>query len=65
MLAVTQIGDKKDRTYRVTLYIVNSPSKFFTVQGIDKDFLIFDNDKQLASFKTLTKCKDYIKTVAA
>ena len=60
VLSVTQIGDRKDRTYRVKQEFTNLSTKFI-IKGIGKDFVIFEGDQQLASFKTLTKCYDYIK----
>jgi hypothetical protein len=61
-LAITQIGDKKDRTYRIKLEFTNSQLKFFTVKGVNNNFMLFANDQHLQNFKTLTKCCDYIKT---
>jgi hypothetical protein len=60
-LSKTQLGDKKDRTYRIA--IVNQP-KFFTVKGVGKSFMLFDGEQLVQSFKTLTKCCDYIKESA-
>ena len=49
-LAITQIGDKKDRKYFVKQACTDL--KAFVVQGVGTNFLIFDNDKQVAKFKT-------------
>ena len=57
-LAITQIGDKKDRKYFVKQACTDL--KTFVVQGVGTNFLIFDNDKQVAKFKTFTNCKNYI-----
>jgi|APGre2960657404_1045060.scaffolds.fasta_scaffold74027_3 hypothetical protein len=62
-LSMKQVGDKKDRTYQVCVAL-NSPSKVFTVKGVGKDFMLFDGEQHLQSFKTLTKCCDYIKESA-
>jgi len=62
-LSMKQVGDKKDRTYQVCVAL-NSPSKVFTVKGVGKDFMLFDGEQRLQSFKTLTKCCDYIKESA-
>jgi hypothetical protein len=61
-LAVTHLS-KQDRVYRVALHFTNIPAKVFTVKGIKKEFIIFDGDKNLQSFKTLTKCYEYIKGI--
>jgi hypothetical protein len=60
-LSKTQLGDKKDRTYRIA--IVNQP-QVFTVKGVGKSFMLFDGEQLVQSFKTLTKCCDYIKESA-
>jgi len=57
-LSMTQVGEKKDRTYRI---VVTNQSKFFTVKGVGKSFMLFDGEELVQSFKTLTKCCDYIK----
>ena len=62
-LSTVQIGDKKDRTYQVRVAL-NSPSKVFTIKGVGKNFMLFDGEQHLQSFKTLTKCCDYIKESA-
>ena len=63
--AIQQIGDKKDRTYRVWQAISNISDKKFIVKGIGKNFNIFDGDKQLATFKTLYQCKQYVGNLPA
>ena len=60
-VSVAQVGHKKDRTYRIG---VANQSKFFTVKGVGKDFMLFDGEQLVHSFKTLTKCCDYIKESA-
>jgi hypothetical protein len=62
-IALTQIGDKKDRTYRVQNWAKNAQPKIFTVKGIGRNFIIFDGEQQLQSFKTLTKCCEFIAEV--
>lgn len=61
-LVVTQLGHKADRTYSIA--VANQP-KVFTVKGIGKDFMLFDGEQLVQSFKTLTKCRDYIKESVA
>ena len=65
VLSVTQLGDKKDRTYRVAQHSENCQPKLFTVKGVGKNFMLFNGEQQLQSFKTLTKCYEYIKGVTA
>jgi hypothetical protein len=60
-LVTVQVGDKQDRTYRIA--VANQP-KVFTVKGIGKDFMLFDGEQLVQSFKTLTKCREYIKESA-
>jgi hypothetical protein len=60
-LSVAQVGDKQDRTYRIA--IANKP-QVFTVKGVGKNFMLFDGEQLVQSFKTLTKCCDYIKESA-
>jgi hypothetical protein len=62
-LSMTQVGDKKDRTYQICVAF-NSPRKVFTVKGVGKNFMLFDGEQYLQSFKTLTKCCDHIKELA-
>jgi hypothetical protein len=59
-VSVAQVGHKKDRTYQVCVAF-HSPRKVFTVKGVGKDFMLFDGEQLVHSFKTLTKCCDYIK----
>lgn len=63
-LSMAQVGDKKDRTYQIWVEF-NLPRKIFTVRGIGKNFMLFDGEQYLQSFKTLTKCCDHIKELAA
>ena len=65
VLSVTQLGDKKDRTYRVAQHSANCQPKLFTVKGVGKSFTLFDGEQQLQSFNTLTKCYEYIKGITA
>jgi hypothetical protein len=60
-LITVQVGEKQDRTYRIA--ISNQP-KVFTVKGVGKSFMLFDGEQLVQSFKTLTKCHDYIKESA-
>ena len=64
-IAIQQVGDKKDRTYRVAQHSANCQPKLFTVKGVGKSFTLFDGEQQLQSFNTLTKCYEYIKGVTA
>lgn len=64
-LAITQLGGKKDRTYRASLQFTDLPSKLYTIKGEGKDFLIFEGTKQIHTLKTLTACKEYIQGVTA
>ena len=61
-LSVAQVGEKKDRTYRIGAI---NQSKFFTVKGVGKSFMLFDGEELVQSFKTLTQCRDYIKESVA
>ena len=54
--------DKKERTYKVRS--VGSQTQIFTIKGVGKNFILFNNDQQLNSFKTLTACYDFIKSIA-
>jgi hypothetical protein len=65
VLAIQQVGDKKDRTYRIAQHSANTQPKLFTVKGAGKSFMLFDGEQQLQSFKTLTKCQEYIKGLTA
>ena len=65
VLSVTQIGDKKNRFYRVARHSANTQPQLFTVKGVGKNFMLFDGEQQLQSFKTLIKCYEYIKGVTA
>ena len=64
-IAITQIGDKKDRTYRVQNCAKNAQTTIYTVKGIGNSFIVFNGDHQLQSFKTLTKCREFISGVTA
>ena len=64
-ISLTQLGAKKDRNYRVQNWDRNAQPKIFTVKGIGKNFIIFDGEQQIQSFKTLTKCKEFIAEVTA
>ena len=59
MLAITQVGDKKDRKYFVKQAFTDL-NQIFVVQGIGANFFIFANDKQSAKFKTFKNCQNYI-----
>ena len=65
VLSVTQLGDKQNRFYRVARHSANTQPQLFTVKGVGKNFMLFDGEQQLQSFKTLTKCYEYIKGVTA
>lgn len=60
-----QIGNKKDRTYYVWQAFSNISNKKFIVKGVGKNFSIFDGNKQLATFKTLDQCKQYVGNLPA
>jgi hypothetical protein len=60
VLAIQQVGDKKDRTYRIAQHSANTQPKLFTVKGLGKAFTIFNGNKEVATFKTLTECKQYV-----
>jgi hypothetical protein len=63
-VSITQVGDKSDRVHRIGAQSKETDkSKVFTVKGVGNCFVIFEGDQQLASFKTLTKCKEYISGV--
>lgn len=64
-LLIQQVGDKKDRVHRIASHSANKETKFFTVKGVGKSFMLFDGEQQLQSFKTLTECYEYIKGVTA
>jgi hypothetical protein len=59
-ISVTQLGQVGDRTYRIKQEFVEN-AKAFIVKGITNKFVVFFNDVEVASFKTLTKCKEFIK----
>jgi hypothetical protein len=59
-ISVTQLGDKKDRSYRIKQEFTDLKT-CFTVKGIGKDFIVFEGDQQLACFKTLTGAKNFIE----
>jgi hypothetical protein len=65
VLAITQIGPKKNRVYMVAQHSANTQPKLFTVKGVGKNFMLFDGEQQLQSFKTFIKCKEYIKGITA
>ena len=60
-LVICQLGIKKDRTYRVQF--VNNQTQVFTIKGEGKNFVIFNASQKLNSFKTLTKCYEFIKSI--
>jgi len=60
-LVICQLGDKKDRTYRVQS--VGNQTQVFTIKGEGKNFVIFNAGQQLNSFKTLTKCYEFIRSI--
>jgi hypothetical protein len=63
-VSVAQVGDKSDRVHHIGAQCKETEkTKGFTVKGMGKSFVIFEDDKQLASFKTLTQCKDYISEI--
>ena len=59
-VAFHQVGNKKDRTYHVRPAFSAMPNQWFTVKGLGKAFTIFNGDKEVATFKTLTECKQYV-----
>jgi len=60
VVSIQPIGPKKDRAYWLKQQSQNH-LKIFKVQGVGKSFMLFDGEKHLVSFPTLTKCTDYVK----
>ena len=64
VLAVTRLN-KQNRLYCVARHSANTQPQLFTVKGVGKNFMLFDGEQQLQSFKTLTKCYEFIRGVTA
>jgi hypothetical protein len=65
IIAVSQLGDKQDRAHRVWAQSRETKNKkIFVVEGVGSSFVIFDGTQQINSFKTLTKCKEYLKELS-
>jgi hypothetical protein len=65
VLATTQLGHKKERSYGIARHCGDTQPIVFTVKGVGKNFMLFDGEQYLQSFKTLTECKEYIRGATA
>ncbi len=64
-ISISQVGDKKDRVHQVIAQSKETQeTKAFTVKGVGKSFVIFEDTQQLTTFKTLTECKNFISWVS-